>query len=248
MPGVQAGRTTQREGPQQERRCRPGRVAAVEGRSHGLVGCGGSAAGWLPAYGTSGAYAVVVVVEAEGERVIRVKLAALGQLRGESTQTDSNSDDGIVRPRSIRGGITSLETRRVVDIPCALLPPSWLSWAGRQPAAEDPIRGRGCCRRPRRWASSHLTCQEKRHRVWLDCRALPNPNTVDGPTRIHQGRSPPRNGSSPRPNQVPSGAVKCQPYFDWKMSATLEFGPRSPSAAAPSTTRSRHHRVHCIQS
>ena len=38
---------------------------------------------------------MVVVVEAE-ERVIRVELAALGQLRGESTQTDSNSDDGIV--------------------------------------------------------------------------------------------------------------------------------------------------------
>ena len=44
-----------------------------------------------------------------------------------------------------------------------------------------------------------------------------NPKADVGETR-NTTASPPRM-ASPRPNQVPSGAVKCRPYFDSKMSA-----------------------------
>jgi hypothetical protein len=50
-----------------------------------------------------------------------------------------------------------------------------------------------------RWRPGH----EKRHRVWLNCLPLPNPNAVDGATRY--SRAPPLRMASPRPNLVDLG-------------------------------------------
>jgi hypothetical protein len=54
-----------------------------------------------------------------------------------------------------------------------------------------------------RGSGAYGTCQEKPHRVWLNCPPLPKPKAVEGATRYTRA-SPPRM-VSPRPNQVPSG-------------------------------------------
>jgi hypothetical protein len=79
-----------------------------------------------------------------------------------------------------------------------------------------------------------MATYEKPHRVWLyGVVPLPNPNAVRGATR--NTRASPRRMLSPRPNQVPSGAVKCVPYFDSNVSATLRSSATGNSPSTPSS-------------